>query len=249
MLISILIPTLNAASDLEKSIKSALAQTGVEFEVLVLDGASTDGTRKLLESYGDRVRWISEPDKGVYNAMNKGIALAKGRYIYFLGAGDILRPNVLSEVAPYIEELSSPSFIYGDVWFADKAERHGGVFDAQRLSGLNICHQSIFYGRDLFKKLGTYDERYKVLADYAFNILCWSDKSVVKKYIPIVIADYQGNGMSERVHDAKFKRDRSHLVWRHLETRPYWMRYLQVATPTPLRKARVSLLKQLRRVK
>ena len=246
---SIILPAFNAAPDLKRSLASVLAQRDAAFEIWVIDGASTDGTRALLESYGDQIRWISEPDGGVYDAMNKGIARARGEFVYFLGAGDLMRPDVLSQLAPHARALRQPALLYGDVWLCAENERFGGPFSPAKLRSWNPSHQAIFYGRAVFDRLGLYDARFPTAADYAFNLACWGDDEIIKEYVPLVIADYQGGGLSARAPDAAFERAKLRLIGRHLGRRNYWLRRLETAVPAPVKRWRLEMLKRLRRAK
>ena len=247
-LFSLILPTFNARELLQISLDSVWAQTETDCEIWVIDGASTDGTRELLESYGARVRWISETDGGVYDAMNKGIARARGEWLYFLGAGDRLRPDALREIAPVARELSNAgaALIYGDVWLCDESRRFGGPFPPARLRSWNPSHQAIFYRKSVFEKLGFYDLSYPTAADYAFNLACWGDVAVVKRYVPVVIADYQGGGISVTRPDSAFERDKLKLIWRHLGARAYWLRRAETAMPAPLKRLRLAAWRRLR---
>ena len=251
-LFSIVIPTFNAGEHLRTSLDSVVAQSGTDFEIVVVDGASTDGTRELLASHGARVRWRSEADNGVYDAMNKGIARARGEWLYFLGAGDVLRPDILREIAPHARALLDlpgdvAALIYGDVWLCDENRRFGGPFPAARLRSWNPSHQAIFYHRAIFQKVGGYDLRYSTAADYAFNLACWGDDAIVKRYVPLIIADYQGGGLSVTRPDAAFERDKLRLIARHLGARNGWLRRLESAMPAFLKRWRLALLRRLRR--
>lgn len=250
-LFSIIIPTFNARDDLQRSLDSVFVQDDADYEIWVIDGASTDGTRELLESYGDCVRWLSESDSGVYDAMNKGIERASGDWLYFLGAGDLLRLDVLCEIAPHARELADESggvaaLIYGDVWLCEEQQRFGGSFPPARLRSWNPSHQAIFTSRAVFEKLGGYETRYLTAADYAFNLACWGEEAIVKKYVPLVIADYKGGGLSVTRPDVAFERDKLGLIRRHLGARAYWLRRLESAMPTPLKQLRLAVLRRLR---
>ena len=96
---SIITAAYQAGSKLDATIKTVLREDPELYEYIIVDGGSTDSTIEVLKKHGDRVRWISEPDRGVYDAMNKGIARSEGRYLYFLGAGDVLYPGVLPAIA------------------------------------------------------------------------------------------------------------------------------------------------------
>ena len=245
-LFSIIIPTFNAGEALRHSLDSVLAQTGADYEILVVDGASTDETIALLSSHGDGVAWSSEPDNGVYDAMNKGIARATGEWLYFLGAGDLLRPDVLRAIAPRARQLNGAALIYGDVWLCDQDQRFGGAFPPARLRSWNPSHQAIFYQRAVFEKLGVYDLQYRTAADYAFNLACWGDDEIVKQYVPLVIADYAGGGLSVTQPDAAFERAKLRLIYQHLGARNGWLRRLETAMPAPLKRLRLKLLQRLR---
>src|SRR2546421_9448699 len=113
-LFSIITPTLNPGRKLEDTINSVLSQNKELFEYIIVDGGSTDETLDIIRKSGERIKWISEEDRGPYDSMNKGIGMATGDYLYFLGAGDLLRPNILEKVEKYIP--SKPlTFVYGNV--------------------------------------------------------------------------------------------------------------------------------------
>lgn len=206
---SIIIPTFNARAKLEATLDSIRAQSFDDLEVLVMDGASNDGTREFLATQSD-VSWHSEPDRGVYDAMNKGIARAKGRYLYFIGAGDTLLPGALKRT-----QLHLPShdlgFVYGNVRFPD-GQVFMGPTSPLRLRKINLCHQAIFYGREVFERVGLYDLRYPILSDYAFNLRCFGERAIAKIYSGVTVANYEGGGLSTR-RDEAFVRDRLPLIY------------------------------------
>src|SRR2546429_3018448 len=112
---SIITPTLNPGPKLEGTIKSVLSQNKELFEYIIVDGGSTDETLNIIKKYGEHIKWISERDCGPYDSMNKGIGTANGDYLYFLGAGDLLRQNILEKVQKYIPGTPL-TFIYGNVY-------------------------------------------------------------------------------------------------------------------------------------
>ncbi len=202
---SIITPTLNPGPKLEETINSVLSQNKKLFEYIVIDGGSTDGTLETLRKYGRKIKWISEPDSGVYDAMNKGIAKAKGEYLYFLGAGDHLRENILERIEKIIPD-ERLTFIYGNVYLVNDKVEYLGEVDEEKIVTWNICHQAIFYERTIFNVMGRYDLKYRLLADHAFNIKCFADKRIRKIYVDEVIADYEGGGISTGI-DTNFMRD------------------------------------------
>jgi hypothetical protein len=147
--------------------------------------------------------------------MNKGIAQARGQFLFFLGAGDELVPGILARVASWIATLPAnrPRFLYGDVRVLNRADRIlGGRFDRYRLSRENISHQGIFYERTIFDLLGNYSLKYPVFADWAFNIRCFADDRIALHYRAEVFCDFEGNGLSDRVADMAFYGDRPALI-------------------------------------
>jgi glycosyltransferase involved in cell wall biosynthesis len=219
-LFSIITPTYNSLNGLQRSYQSLQDQSPELYEYLIVDGASTDGTSDWLRNLGPATcRWISEPDSGVYHAMNKAISISKGRFLYFLGSGDELISEVLESAAEFIERLPTekPRFIYGDVRLTNREGRLlGGSFTASRLCRENISHQAIFYERSIFELLGKYDLKYPIYSDWAFNLQCFGDKRIAKYYWNKVVANFESNGLSDRVADVPFAQDRLALIQRYL---------------------------------
>lgn len=216
-LISVVTPTFNCGGKIIQTMASVLSQEAGLFEYLIIDGGSTDNTvTHLREFEGGAMRWLSEPDAGIYDAMNKGIRLAQGKYIYFLGAGDRLRAGVLRAVANSLTITPDTRHLaYGDIHWPAYGGRYGGTFDGFRLAKQNISHQAIFYGRDIFALLGEFDLRFTICADFAMNIRCFGEPSIRRTYIPMVIADFEGGGTSDSV-DQAFYNQLTSLAWRNL---------------------------------
>jgi glycosyltransferase involved in cell wall biosynthesis len=199
-LFSIVTPTYNCGPKVVRTINSVLSQDDDLWEYIVIDGDSDDGTQREVEKFDARLRFVSEPDLGVYDAMNKGIEMARGKYIYFLGAGDILRPNALRNLAGSMPS-GELAFIYGNVYWVDESFIYGGEFDKLRLETYNICHQAIFYERTIFDVIGRYELDYKILADYVFNIKCFGNDKIQKTYLDYVVANFEGGGQSAHQKD------------------------------------------------
>ena len=215
-LFSIITPTYNCGPKIEKTINSVLTQAADLFDYHVIDGASSDDTLPAIEKYGDKIKLVSERDKGVYDAMNKGIDLASGKYLYFLGAGDSLRADVLRKIEKLMPD-EPRCFVYGNVYWMDEAIIYSGEFDKQRLKTHNICHQAIFYERTIFDVLGKFELRFKVLADYVFNIKCFGDERIRKRYIDYVVANFEGGGLSAKHKDAALTNEQAQLIKDYLE--------------------------------
>ncbi len=210
-LFSIITPTYNSGLKIEKTINSVLSQESGLLEYIVVDGGSTDETLPILETYGDKLKVISERDAGVYDAMNKGIEASSGWYLYFIGAGDSLRENILSKIARVVPE-DNLSLVYGNAYMVDQGIVYDGEFSKAKLRQRNICHQAVFYGRTVFDMLGVYDVRFKVLADHAFNIKCFWNDRITKKYAAYVIANYEGGGISRNEIDVDFAQEYAELL-------------------------------------
>jgi len=219
-LISVVIPVLRAAAKLERSIASVLRQPRDLWELVVIDGGSLDGTLDVIRSHSGEVgEAVSEPDGGVYDAMNKGIARSRGRYLYFLGAGDTLRPGALERVASRVPG-PKVGFIYGNVLMRDRNLVWDGPWTAQKFRTRTPCQQAIFYDRRIFARHGTFELQYSTLADYALNLRCFGDPKIEKVYLEDIIADYEGGGLSATRRDDRFHAERPALLRRHLGLTP-----------------------------
>jgi glycosyltransferase involved in cell wall biosynthesis len=194
-LFSIIIPTYNSGATIRRCLESLAVQTFTDFEVLVMDGVSTDDTLRITEelagAFQGRIRITSEPDKGVYDAMNKGILGARGKWLLFLGSDDRLNDDLVLEKASASLRTSREDIVYGSVIFQHCRVNYGGPFSLGKilLEG-NICHQAIFYNKTVFEKIGVYDLAYKIYADYDYNVRCFSSKLIRHKYIDLIISEY-----------------------------------------------------------
>jgi len=217
---SIVLATYNCGRKVEPTIESILCQNKDLFELIVFDGASTDDTLDCIRKYESDLKLISEKDGGVYHAFNKGIDLASGEYLYFIGAGDRLREGVLETVGEFLPP-GVPAFVYGDAFVVKEQIHYGGEYDESRLQKQNLCHQAIFYHRDIFELTGKYDLRYSIFSDWALNLKCFGDRRIEKRYLPRVIVDFEGGGLSSTDGDADFKKDFPRLVRKHLGLKSY----------------------------
>jgi glycosyltransferase involved in cell wall biosynthesis len=203
----------DAAADLPRCLESVARQAYPALEHLVVDGGSTDGTVALLErAAGPRLRFVSGPDHGLYDAMNKAVGLAAGDFLLFLGADDVLRAD-LAELAP---RLTDPRTVYyGDAWLVGARRRYDGPFDARKLAHHNICHQAIFYPRAALER-HRFDLRYRWLADWELNMRCFSDPTLRLEHLPVIVADYEDRrGVSSTRRDLALERDYARLLFRH----------------------------------
>ena len=209
MTLSIITINRNNASGLEKTMKSVLSQTCQEFEYVVVDGASTDASveviKNLAGSFGDRMKWISEPDKGIYNAMNKGMRMATGDYVQILNSGDCLASeDVVERMYKTLEEKAFPSILYGNML---KDMPDGRIIRDRSFAGREITflgfyngtlnHSPAYIKKSLFDKYGFYDENLKIVSDwkwYMQAIILGEEKPV---YADIDITLFDMHGISE----------------------------------------------------
>jgi glycosyltransferase involved in cell wall biosynthesis len=216
---SIIVPTLNVAATLPACLDSIIAQTYSDFELVLVDGGSTDGTVDIAKSVAQesslRLITHSEPDQGPYDAMNRGVDKASGAWLLFLGADDTLHAaDTLQSVAAFIEQHDAADLVYGDVIMRSTGARHAGVFDLDRLLfETNMCHQSIFYRRALFAGIGPYNLRYRIWADWDFNIRCFSNPALVADYMDIVVTNYNDLSGISSVVDKEFRKRLPVFFW------------------------------------
>jgi glycosyltransferase involved in cell wall biosynthesis len=199
MKLSIITINKDNARGLEKTIQSVVEQTFDDFEYIVLDGASSDGSVEIIKKYADKITyWVSEPDSGIYNAMNKGIRKAQGDYCLFLNSGDVLiSPNTLKDV---FEEIGNcPE---SDIYYSDHQNRDNTtalfprVLKIEFLILYSISHPNSIIKKKLFLNHGFYNENFKIVSDWAFFLSeFWIHKSKFT-YIKTHIALFDTNGIS-----------------------------------------------------
>lgn len=199
--ITVITAVYNGAETIEQTIQSVIEQDYDNFEYIVIDGKSTDGTTDILEKYGNKISyWISEPDQGVYDAFNKGVKLATGDYIQFLGADDCLcDKKVLSAIA---EELTDDiDILSAGVWFVDEkysTQQYVGnssARDKSKFLGGMIPHTGIFAKRTLLTSR-PFDISYRIAADYLFFLSCYYDENVKFKFLDLPVAFFSSQGIS-----------------------------------------------------
>ena len=194
--ISIVTVCYNAENDIRYVMQSVLSQTYMNIEYIIVDGASKDNTVEVLKEYEPRfegkMKWVSEPDNGVYDAMNKALDMVTGDFVLFLGADDhLLSPETISKVVSMMDK--SNVIYYGDVYRNSRNDLYRGRFNSYLLACENICHQAIFYPQSVYKAM-KYDLNFPIYADYVYNIRNW--KKCYFKYLPICISFYNCSGLS-----------------------------------------------------
>lgn len=218
---SIITVTYNAEKVLEDTIQSVIAQTYHHIEYILIDGASKDGTMKVVERYRDRIHTVvSEPDKGIYDAMNKGIARATGDYVCFLNAGDSFHAaNTLQQIAHSINGTKLPDVLYGETALVN-AEGH--FQRMRRLSapevltwksfrkGMLVCHQAFFAKRALAVP---YELRYRYSADFDWCIRVMKQAQTLHN-THLTVIDYLDEGMTTQNRKASL-RERFRIMSTH----------------------------------
>ncbi|HEU4717846.1 MAG TPA: glycosyltransferase family 2 protein [Bacteroidia bacterium] len=226
-LISVIVPAYNSGPAIRPCLDSVFGQTLQNVEVIVVDGQSSDETVDILRAYEKekKLRWKSEKDDGIYDAINKGIRMAKGRWMYVLGSDDRLYENTtLEKVAPFLEKAGSGVVygnvkIKGDAGWAKDGEVHDGEFTTEKLLRANICQQSVFYHRDVFEKFGYFNPEYKVCADWDFILRCAAGTSLV--YMDVIVAEFSGGGTSAVRKEEKFYEELPANLYRYFGLRVF----------------------------
>lgn len=199
--LSIITINYNNLLGLKKTVESVVNQTWKDFEYLVIDGGSTDGSKEYLESQTDNITyWVSEPDTGIYNAMNKGIAKATGEYLLFLNSGDVLyNDNVLLTTKKAL--LLDMDIVYGDLWIVGEQgkgfrNRYPDFIDFPFLKQTSLGHPSTFMKKELFYTFGLYRTDLKIVSDWAFFVKVFCRHKVSHIKIDYIIATFYEGGLS-----------------------------------------------------
>lgn len=243
-------PSYNSEHAIEAAINSILSQTFGDFEIIIIDGASTDRTMGIVRNYSEtdqRVTFISEKDKGIYDAMNKGISIARGEWLYFMGSDDRLHNNnVLALIFAEIE-IDRLDVIYGNVFSPHFNGIYDGEFDDRKIYEKNICHQAVLLRKKIFGITGPFDIRYKGHADWDHNLKWFLNPAIKKKYVDVIFAEYGEGGYSSLNPDQKFaeEKDRNFLKYgaKSIDKNFRTLLYQSIANQRKLRKDFVGYLK------
>lgn len=211
--ISIITVCFNAEKTIEATILSVINQKYSKHEFIIIDGKSPDATLNTVNRYSEHINVIiSEPDNGIYDAMNKGIKLAKGDWIYFLGADDqLFDSNILESVSTVLTSTKA-AIVYGNVLKTPSQITYDGRFNAFKMIYKNICHQAIFYNKSVFDKMGLFDTKYSINADWEFNFKCLLSNQIKFQYIPFTIAYFNEEGASGNIEDKAYEIRRKDFI-------------------------------------
>jgi glycosyltransferase involved in cell wall biosynthesis len=202
---SIITINFNHRDGLRKTIESVIIQSCKNYEFIVIDGGSTDGSREFIEQYSANINyWVSEPDKGIYNAMNKGIKAANGEYLIFMNSGDTFYDEkALESSLPYMND----DIVQGIAKNQDMSETPLCLVEIPgktQLFSPSLHHQSCFFRKKLFEH-SLYDENYKIVADWKFYIEQLIFYHCTFLRMPVKVAIYEGGGISDTSKDIDFE--------------------------------------------
>ena len=239
MKLTLITATRNSAKTLPTAIESVLRQHGVDAEYIVIDGASTDGTIDLLKEYepkfDGRMRWISEPDKGMYDAINKGIKMATGDIIGILNADDVLATNdTLAHIAEKFNHVEQVDCVYADIRFV----KSGDTVEALRAAptvrycsakhwrpwmfrfAAMVPHPSFYVRRECFERLGNYSLDYRICSDFELELRFLGVAKLRSRYLPECVVVMRMGGASTagwrsnvEINKEDLRALRSHGIW------------------------------------
>lgn len=219
MKISIITITYNSAKTVQRALESVQSQTYKDIEHVIVDGASTDGTKELIESYAKQhgnVRWISEKDKGIYNAINKGIALATGDVIGFLHSDDVLySADSIEQIAAAFADPKI-DVAYGDLQYCsgEKVIRRwrSNPFSPSSLKfGWMPPHPTVYVRREVYEQVGEYDEWFHISADYDMMLRIFKS-GYQSQYIPEVLVRMETGGASNKNTRARLSKTQEDYI-------------------------------------
>ena len=204
--ISIITVVYNRVHTIEQLLASVIDQTYPNIEFIIIDGGSTDGTVDLIKKYESSIaKWVSEPDSGIYNAMNKGIAFATGDYIEIIGSDDaMIGKDAIANIIPELED--KPDILSCTEYMVYPKEKRQKIYSNMEprnkltYKGGMVGHAAMFAKRELFDKY-PFDEKYRIVSDYKFFLQCYFDENVRIKYIdtPVVFFETGNEGASANI--------------------------------------------------
>lgn len=204
MTLSIITINRNNKEGLRKTIQSVVSQTGNDFEYIIIDGASTDGSVDIIKEYAEHPEygkkityWVSEKDSGIYNAMNKGINLAKGKYLHMLNSGDWYESDALNNIIPTLKEENLDALLCSMNFWKNGNKIQSEIRYKDKLLSGSMSHQGIIYEKEIHSIVGLYDEQYKFAADYDFCIKAFLNKELRYSCIYIPYINFIGGGVGD----------------------------------------------------
>lgn len=216
----------NDFEGVKSTLESVLSQSYIDYESIVIDGGSNDGTSEYLKKHADNVLWLSEPDSGIYNAMNKGIGLASGDWLIFMNSGDkFSSSNVLADVsAASISRDINAILLYGDVITKGQIIKAKEPREVLLKGGLFACHQSMFFRPNI-----QYDESYYIFGDFELVARLFKKHPSAFHYLNFLISDYEGGGVSSNI-SWKTRREKLVSIYKHLGFKGIFISYLLMSS-------------------
>lgn len=248
MKFSIIVVCLNSGHKLNQTLQSILSQSYEDFEIVVKDGGSSDGSIEgMLKD--SRIRLYTRKDGGIYDAMNQAVTYAGGEFILFLNCGDVFpTEHVLEEAAGYMEEAArhreAPEDSHGAIFYGDTYSEKNEVLivSPPRITGFSCyrnipCHQSCFYTAALCREK-PYDEQYRVRADYDHFLWCFYEAKASMHYMRLTVASYEGGGFSESRENRRRDLEEHRRITRTYMSKAELLKYRLImwCTLAPLRK-------------
>jgi glycosyltransferase involved in cell wall biosynthesis len=204
--ITVITSTYNSITTLQDTIDSIQRQSYCDIETILIDGGSTDGTLEIIKENKGVTKFISEPDKGIYDALNKGVQLATGDVVGFVHSDDLLASNkIISQIATAFQTHKVDG-VYGDLQYVNKNNTNKVIrvwkscdFKFSMLkNGWMPAHPTLFLKKEVYEKHGNFDLSYKIAADYDFILRIFKDKTLKFSYLPEVITTMRVGGVSNR---------------------------------------------------
>jgi glycosyltransferase involved in cell wall biosynthesis len=197
--LSVITINYNNAAGLERTIESVLCQSYRSIEYIIIDGGSKDGSVDIIQKNKNKIcKWVSEADAGIYNAMNKGIRMASGEYLIFLNSGDLFRDRDTLE--NFFQDYSNEDILYGDVILKSETREwvktHPATLSFEFFLYDNLNHQSTLIRRTLFETVGLYNEKIKIVSDWAFFVDAICRFNASYKHVPVPISFFYQGGLS-----------------------------------------------------
>jgi glycosyltransferase involved in cell wall biosynthesis len=244
MKISIITACRNSDRTIKETIASVVNQSYKDIEYIIIDGKSEDNTLKVIDEFRGRISIIvSEKDGGVYDAMNKGIALATGDYLFFLNADDRFLHNKVVEQAVKAFSPTHPDVVYGDILYLNS---EFGSVSLKRQNKINKiymyknmpCQPTVFYNKAVFKKCGKFRTDYKIVSDYAWMLNAIIKKNISLQYIGVALTLFSSGGMSSDRYDILHNQERTRVRNEYfskyeLMSFAFISRYLRTLTTIP----------------
>ena len=219
---SIITINYNNVKGLSETLASVFSQSFGDFEYIIIDGGSTDGSFEIIQQNAGKITyWVSERDNGIYNAMNKGIAKATGDYLLFLNSGDCLcAGDILEKCMVLMQKNAGADIYYGDIFVVNNKDYPGTIhwthpakIDLQFLKVETLGHQASFIKTSLFKEFGFYPETYRIASDYWLWLKSLLNNKTFK-YLDMPVAEYDFSGVSSQ--NRQLYKGEKEQIWKDL---------------------------------